>query len=721
MRHRFTIFFLCIFLALAAGATMAFDPAGPSAAEENASVGDGAYSRLYRIEAQGVAIGYSLESCEPTSDPKVRLYKTRTLLRTGSGKAGASTQALLLAEYEVDIASGLTLNAHIAQFQGRVYEIREAVFQEGQVEIRITRHKGEDTIETLTLPKDVVVPYTTAMPALKVMESDADSGQLLILNLAEGRVDTVTVRSRGEASLNDGKDSPKCRRYQLDPGDVYRETVLWLDENGVLMKKEMPVQGMVFKRASDKVAARFEPDIEALSPFIPVKTKIENRAALTYCLLRVKLYCPEVKDAASLDHANQRFAGRVKNDFIEGVFKVRASYLDRTGSESFPAKVAETMGLAEHLKPAPAIESDDPEIAQAAKGLSQNLRKRWHAAHSLGVGVRNRVTYDPAGETSALAALRAKRADALGLTRLHVALCRSLGIPARVTRGAIYSLADESAGFVEHVWSEVYLGAQGWVPMDVTAGALTFLDAGHLRLGAEARFRPVEVEILDFIPKPEAERGEAPRKTAGFPISRGETHIYDYFINNEPWGTEKITLSSTEQVDGKTRFTFTSTLDLNTMKGSSTTRATSDGRLVSYDANLGEVSCSCRVEGDEILCLLRQGDSEQEKKVPLPCEGFFFDTHQIFQRGYMLSRLDIEPGEVIQISVFQPASMRVLSLQVERGSDLFREINGKRRRVQVFELMGGGQRMRSLLSPEGLLLEEVEKGGLSRIVWRGKE
>jgi len=694
---------------------------GFSLTEEGHETPSAPYSRVYIIEARGTMLGYSLESCEISEDPKIRLYKTRTLFQTGAGETHDPVRALFKAEYRVEADSGRVLGAHIEHYQGKAYEIRDAVFLNRKVEIRTVRHKGKASLETLLIPEDVVVPYSSAVPALLLMNAGKDEERFSFLDLVAGKVETVTVRQRGEETLEYGGKPCDCKGFTIDWGDRYREAHLWITGDGALAKKEMPIQGMVFSPASKKAAAQVLPSEKELSPFLPVAATIKSRPTLTYLMLRARIFCPSVEEAAALHFENQTFDGRVEDGFIEGVFKIRSFYLDRTRSEGFPVGPEEVAGFAPYLQSAPSMESDDPRIMQTAQELTQDLQKRWHAAHSLGVGVLKLVSYVPEGESSALAALSAKQADALGLTRLHVALCRSLQIPARVIRGAIYSLVGDSAGFVEHAWSEVFLGAQGWVPMDVTAGALTFLDAGHLRLGTAAQFRPVEIEIMDYIPKSEEERPEALRIARDFPMARGETHLYDYYINDEPWGTEKITYRGKEKVNRQTQFVFTSSLDLKTLKGTSTSRTLENGCLVSYDANLGEVSCTCRVEGKEVLCTIRQGESVQEKREALPREGFFFDTHQIFQRGFMLSRLQIEVGEVIQISALQPAVMRSLTLQVERKSDITRKINGKTGHVQVFELLGSGQRMRILLSPEGLLLEETEVGGLSRVVWRGVE
>jgi transglutaminase-like putative cysteine protease len=68
-------------------------------------------------------------------------------------------------------------------------------------------------------------------------------------------------------------------------------------------------------------------------------------------------------------------------------------------------------------------------------------------------------------------ALHAGHADCGQQTLLLIALLRLNGIPARWQSGMVYS--DNAVGYSNlHDWGAVYLAPYGWVPMDVTTGAL---------------------------------------------------------------------------------------------------------------------------------------------------------------------------------------------------------------------------------------------------------
>ena len=68
-------------------------------------------------------------------------------------------------------------------------------------------------------------------------------------------------------------------------------------------------------------------------------------------------------------------------------------------------------------------------------------------------------------------ALHAGHADCGQQTLLLITLLRMNGIPARWQSGMVYS--DNAVGYSNlHDWGAVYLAPYGWVPMDVTTGAL---------------------------------------------------------------------------------------------------------------------------------------------------------------------------------------------------------------------------------------------------------
>jgi hypothetical protein len=125
-----------------------------------------------------------------------------------------------------------------------------------------------------------------------------------------------------------------------------------------------------------------------------------------------------------------------------------------------------------------------------------------------------------------------------------------------------------------------------------------------------------------------------------------------------------------------------------------------------------------RVEGEWVYCEIRTEGQRKKTEVRLPPEGLFFDSQQVFHIAFLLSRLRLEPGQVVQVGVFHPSTLRVHALQVERRGESEIVWENESRIVQTFDLRLGFQHMLVYLTPEGKLLKQIEQGGLVRVRWQ---
>ncbi|MEM8568263.1 MAG: 7TM domain-containing protein, partial [Bacteroidota bacterium] len=84
----------------------------------------------------------------------------------------------------------------------------------------------------------------------------------------------------------------------------------------------------------------------------------------------------------------------------------------------------------------------------------------------------------PSGLTDAVMALENNEASCNGKSRLFVALCRNMGIPARLSGGLIL---EDTTKKTSHLWAEVYIGDE-WVPFDALNGHFASLPAHYMEL-----------------------------------------------------------------------------------------------------------------------------------------------------------------------------------------------------------------------------------------------
>jgi transglutaminase-like putative cysteine protease len=126
--------------------------------------------------------------------------------------------------------------------------------------------------------------------------------------------------------------------------------------------------------------------------------------------------------------------------------------------------------------PSPAIDalSQEARATASATGLCELL--------ALAELVRARVVHVAASTHVATPAAEAL-AGGVGVcqdrTHLFLAAARSLGFPARYVSGYWHGAAPEDAGAM-HAWAEVWLGDDGWIPLDPSNGERT--SEAHVRI-----------------------------------------------------------------------------------------------------------------------------------------------------------------------------------------------------------------------------------------------
>ncbi|MCB9362640.1 transglutaminase domain-containing protein [Candidatus Woesearchaeota archaeon] len=133
------------------------------------------------------------------------------------------------------------------------------------------------------------------------------------------------------------------------------------------------------------------------------------------------------------------------------------------------------------------IDSDDPGIIKQAHEIVKGEDDLFIAVYKLADWVQEHVDYSLNSYTvkaskSASWVLENRYGVCDELTSLFVALCRSVGIPARYVSGLAYTNYNGINDWGPHAWAEVYFPGYGWIPYDVTYGEFAFVDASHIAL-----------------------------------------------------------------------------------------------------------------------------------------------------------------------------------------------------------------------------------------------
>lgn len=668
-------------------------------------------SRAYTVELHGRVAGLCVEECSNAilEGRPVLLYTSRTVLRTGSAGVGDEGKTVWDAAYWIDGKSASVLKARLEFRRGESFKVLEAEFEGSLVKKTTFTQDGEKESGNHTLPEGCKVSCCHAYPALALTKSEKEELTLNVFSLGEGKVFPLTVRYHEDEVLRFHGRDYACRRFTVRSEVPGRNYSLWVTGDGILVMMENPARDMFLRPAGPEIAAKLLSKPSQPIPFVPVETKIPNRYGLTCMELEALMECPDVQGADQLNTDCQSFEGMVDKGRIEGVFRIRSTQYVGVDAPDFYPQSEE------------AAEDTDDAIRRTAEEATKGLRSRWHAAHAIGAWVRRNISYQPAGEADALRALQNKRAGAAGMARLYVALCRSVGIPARMVVGGIYMATDEAGGFAEHFWSEVSMGDAGWIPMDVTAGELGRLDAGHIRLGETGRFHPEKIAVLDYIPKPEEQREAVETIPSAFPFPPGGTCLYEHYLIDDLVGTERITFTGDEETEGGPLFVFASELEFNELRSKTTVKVGRDGRLHQFKVEYGDKKVNFQASGGKIYCEFDEEGKKKKETMDLPPEGLFFDNQQAFLLGFMLSKLKIEPGQILQLGLFHASSRRLVTLQVEYVGRRKMELEGREVAVKDFDLRQGFHQMLVCITEEGLLVEESEQSGQFRVKLKGME
>ena len=275
------------------------------------------------------------------------------------------------------------------------------------------------------------------------------------------------------------------------------KTTLWLNEADGFNLKAF-VDGRTVFLADKSVMGRIRSVNMDNILLAKVNKKITDIAGIKRMRVKARLNSYGEKiTPASLNATGQKFEGTVTGNLIDGIFEMEPVGYTGEDAPPFPCDYSKYNGLDKYLNSELLIESDDSLIISEAVRITSGSKDAWEAATRLCKWVTENIHGALPGGISAINSLKTKEAECGGHSRLLVALCRAVGIPARMVIGCMYS-AQNTGSFSQHAWTEVYMGDAGWIPVDATINESDNFDAGHIRLGEDATFRPVSMEILDY-------------------------------------------------------------------------------------------------------------------------------------------------------------------------------------------------------------------------------
>jgi transglutaminase-like putative cysteine protease len=370
---------------------------------------------------------------------------------------------------------------------------------------RITGDTAWFTASNITEPKmvllspDVILETGLRSPHLLAdfVQKGMNEQRYRVYNPMQGEVIEKSYLKKGDTTLvlNDST----CSTIILEEVDLStgQRSTIWLNRaDGMAVKTLTGNRNIYLADESiknrirmvnydDVIVAKVNRIIPEFSSVIRMKVRSQIEAV------------GEVITTEALNFPGQSFTGSVKDNLIDGIFEIEPKRYDGTNAPPFPPDFSGDTGLKKYLEPELVIESDDPILIAEARRITDGAQNSWEAVRQLSKWVANNIEGAIPGGVSAINTYKMRQGECGGHSRLMAAFCRAVGIPARLSVGCIYITKDGGC-FAQHAWTEVYTGEGGWIAVDPTLFEIDYVDAGHIRLGEKAQFRPKEMEILEY-------------------------------------------------------------------------------------------------------------------------------------------------------------------------------------------------------------------------------
>jgi hypothetical protein len=364
---------------------------------------------------------------------------------------------------------------------------------------RVARYlsRGDGRTSTVHLSSDVLFhdPYYRHYLARDMPESGMTE-TYRFLSVDDGSLHKLRVTRTGLEDV-DLAGRRRCAVFEMFDETALEKTVIWIDPGSSRWLKMALPDGSTLSLADAGIVRKAERAIVDDMILTDVDVDIPNYREIASMRILVKIRVSgESVTAASLNVAGQRFRGSVRDGIVEGVFDTRwLPHNDRAGAP-FPANFDSSSSLRRYLVPEPGIESADPDIRSLSRHITRGSTDTLQAAQRLAGWVAREIRPFAIGGT-ALQTLKSRQGACQSYASLLAALCRSVGIPARLVYGCMYLPRGGRGVFGGHIWTEIYVGEAGWIAVDANHGEADVLDSGHIRLGSRAIAVPLEAQVLE--------------------------------------------------------------------------------------------------------------------------------------------------------------------------------------------------------------------------------
>ena len=676
----------------------------------------------YAIEMNQKPIGYSMATSNPVEleGRKLLSVQSQTVLKVAL--LGAERQMVRRSQTTVDATTGLPVSFRV---------VTDTNGQVGHIECEFT----PDSVKTWAYAdaEDKGEPTTTALPEntcilgsnnfghwgivlRRAIEQAKEGSSVVSIFLPDVKQTAMfALKKVGVESIEISGQQRSCEKWSLQGQGV---TVLADADSRQLLRMDLPAQQTTVTLADPSVVRTLEhADLQEVlaQNFIQSNVTFDDMMKVAFVQAEVDVSVfgsGPGNEAEILQTAMQHFEGEKTGAKIKGTVSVRTVRYQGEQAPDFPSPDPPAADLAQWVRPAPMIESDDPDIAALAKQLTEGATTRWEAVQRAAAWVEKEIQYAIADAPSARLALKVRKGDCGPHSTLLVAMLRSLNIPAKLVGGVIYT-PSFGGTFGQHAWVEVHMGKAGWVSLDPTTGETEQMNATHLKFfEGMGGVLPTSIEVIAYDPANRELSVEEPTVARPLPWKNGQDYVYQYTRNGQDIGKETFRFNAAD-VDGQPTIQLHDTLDLAdgavVVKGDTLLVAKPNSAPISFHRGLDAAGrkyvMDCEFAGDVVKTKIT-GAVSMSRDVKIDSGVRCFDNNLIGSFALICSQLSLESGKTIDLRAFHPSSLQILSLSFQVGEIEKLQVGGQD--VECFKCVVEPLKNDFWISRDGRLLQVAQ-------------
>lgn len=665
----------------------------------------------YGIEMNGNLVGYAEIVLSPGKEGKPTEITSHVILKLTALSQDFDVEIIMLEKIDPATGKHLYMESDIergGQKLGGTYAF------EGD-EVRFIPKEGGQS-KTVALDPDVIITDKLDFP-------------FLLRDLGPGKEETRTYRFFEPMQLEvqeitytrEGREKFRFidREYDCLVFSAVNRTngvveKLWINADTARTLRTEDTTGTVTYLTDASVKNRIERGDLDETIFGDVDVAIADFQSITYMKIEATIRTAgEWVTAESLNVPGQKFVGKVEENLIDGIFEIEHRRYHGKNAPPFPPPdFSSDEALKKCLEPELMLESNDVVLKKKAMKITNGSSNSWEAACRLSRWVDEEITYEIPGG-SARHTFDTRKGECGSHSRLLTAFCRSVGIPARIVTGCMYT-PSYGGSFGQHAWNEVYMGEAGWITVDATVKEADHVDSGHIRLGTKTSFVPDTMKVLDY----RAGALSMGKEVSGLrlrgkaPWEVGKTYNFTYSAQGSQLGTETLTVTSFD--DGV--YTCTAKIELaGVFTAQYDWKLTAEGLPIEFHSK-GKVrgtdfSLDCTFADNEVAEKIVQGGPPVERTVKLPENALLLNNNCVGLLAFLAAAAPEEEGKTVTFQIFHSSSMQVLPSQVETEGMETITWGGKEVKCRKLKFTFAGTPIFMWVDETGKLIRESEGSG----------